>query len=180
MSSVPLPRVPWRSVAVLVGALALGVAVAAWVALAGGVLAFRARFGAVAPLVSFPAHVALTLTPVGELIPFGAANGALYGLVPGALLNWAAWMVAALGQRAVGSSAVREAGALPAWLARLPLTHPAVLVVGRWPPGGSVLVDAAAGAAGVPLGRHLALAALGHAPQAVVISAVGVGLVRLL
>ena len=148
------------------------------VSAAGGVAAFRSQYGGAALLVTVPAHVALTLTPVGELIPFGAANGALYGVALGAVLNWVAWMLAAVVQRAFGQTASREGVALPAWLARLPLTHPAVLVAGRWPPGGGVLVDAAAGAAGVPLGRHLACAALGHAPQAVAVAAVGAGLMR--
>ena len=178
---MPRPaRVPWTSLAILAVAVAAGVGVVLWVASLGGPEAFRARYGALAPLVSFPLHVLTTVTPVGEVIPFGAANGALYGLWPAALLNWTAWMTAALLQRAFGGRAVREAGALPAWLARLHLAHPLVLVFGRWPPGGSVLVDAAAGAAGVPLGRHMLFAGLGHAPQAVALAAVGAGLVRFL
>lgn len=172
-------RVPWRSAAVLAVATVASGAVVWWIASLGGVGVFRARYGALAPLVTFPLHVLTTLTPVGEAIPFGAANGALYGLWPAALLNWSAWMTAAVFQRAFGARAVREAGGLPSWLGRLPLTHPLVLACGRWLPGGGVLVDAAAGAAGVPLGRHLLLAGLGHAPQAVALAAVGAGLLRL-
>jgi len=174
-----VPLAARRSLVVFAAVLALGVAVAAWIASLGGVGAFRFQFGAVGPFVSFPAHVLTTLTPVGEMVPFGAANGALYGLWGGALLNWGAWMVAAALQRAWGLSAAREIGALPAWLDRLPLTHPLVLVAGRWLPGGGVLVDAAAGAEGVALARHLLLAGLGHAPQALAIAAVGAGLVHL-
>lgn len=170
---------PRRSLAVFAATLAVGVGVWVWIVSLGGVDAFQLRFGAVAPFLSVPAHVLTTLTPVGEVIPFGAANGALYGLAWGAGLNWSAWMTAAVLQRAWGASAAREVGALPAWLARLPLTHPLVMVVGRWLPGGGVLVDAAAGAEGVALARHLVLAGLGHAPQALAIAAVGAGLVHL-
>lgn len=177
-------RVPVRSLAALAAALVVTGAVVVWVRSVGGPLAFRAEFGARAVLVTFPAHVLTTLTPLGEVLPFGVANGALYGLGVGALLNWAAWMTAAAAQYGFGRLAAREvtAGgrdtALP-FLRRWPLTHPTVLVCGRWLPGGGPLVDAAAGAGGVPLERALALAALGHAPQALVISALGNGLVGL-
>lgn len=180
MSLSPSVTTPRRSLALLAAALAGSLAVALTITASGGVDAFQHHAGRLAPLLTVPAHVALTLTPIGEVIPFGAANGALYGLALGAVLNWTAWMLAAGLQRAVGVTATREGVVLPGWLARLPLTHPAVLVAGRWAPGGGVLVDAAAGAAGVPLRQHLALAALGHAPQAVLIAAVGAGLVHLL
>jgi hypothetical protein len=70
--------------------------------------------------------------------------------------------------------------ALPAWFRRLPLTHPLVLATARWLPGGGALIDAAAGARGVPRRRLLVCAALGHAPQAVAIAALGAGLGTLL
>ena len=162
----------------LLVAVAVAVAVVWWVDAAGGPVAFRARYGLWAPLVSVPAHVLTTLTPVGEVIPFGVANGTVYGLAAGSTLNWIAWMTAAVLQYRFGRSARREAGALPRWLQRLPLTHPLVLTAGRWLPGGGPLVDAAAGAAGVPLGRAMAYAAVGHAPQAVAIAAIGAGLLR--
>lgn len=170
--------VPWRSLAVLAGAVAVAAAVVVWIESAGGPVAFRAQFGGWAPVVSVPAHVLTTLTPVGEIIPFGVANGAVYGVWTGAALNWTAWMVAAVLQYRFGRSARREAGRLPRWTERLPLTHPVVLTVGRWLPGGGPLVDAAAGAAGVPLWRAMAYAAVGHAPQAVAIAAVGAGLLQ--
>lgn len=168
-------RVPIRSVVTLLLALGATVAVLLWLRELGGPEAVRARFGARAVLVSFPAHVLTTLTPLGEVIPFGVANGAAYGVWLGATLNGAAWMVAAALQYAFGRGAASEvdATARPGWLARVPLTHPAVLVFGRWLPGGGPLVDAMAGAAGVPFARAMALAALGHAPQAVFIAALG-------
>ncbi|MFN3596904.1 MAG: VTT domain-containing protein, partial [Rubricoccaceae bacterium] len=159
-------------------ALALTGAVVWWVDGLGGPAGLRARYGLLAPAVTFPAHVVTTLTPVGELLPFGVANGALYGMWMGAALNWAAWMVAAVLQHAFGRT-VRRRVTAPVWVRRLPLGHPLVLLFGRWLPGGGVLVDAAAGAAGVPLVRLLAWAAAGHAPQAVLIAALGDGLLEL-
>ena len=87
-------------------------------------------------------------------------------------------MAAAVVQYRFGRRAHAEAGRLPRWMARLPLAHPLVLACARWLPGGGPLVDAAAGAAGVPFRRAMAWAAVGHAPQAVAIAAVGAGLVR--
>lgn len=135
-----------------------------------------------APLLSFPAHVATTITPVGEFVPFGVANGAVYGLFWGAVLNWSAWLSAALIQYRIGRGATAELGgltALPGWFKLLPVHHPLVLICGRWLPGGGPLVDAAAGAAAVPIGRWFALAALGHLAQAFFIAGLGAGLVQL-
>ncbi len=181
------PRVPVRTLAVLIAAVVVTGLVVLWLRELGGPAAFRARFGVWAPLVTVSLHVLTTLTPLGEVIPFGMANGALYGLLAGAALNWGAWMAAAVGQYGFGRLAATEtAAASPAvtgppavtrWLRRWSVTHPAVLICGRWLPGGGPLVDAAAGAAGVPFGRAMAYAALGHAPQAFAIAAVGAGLV---
>lgn len=162
----------------LLAAVAVAVAVVWGIDAAGGPVAFRARYGAWAPLVSIPAHVLTTLTPIGEVIPFGIANGTVYGVATGAVLNWVAWMAAAMLQYRFGRTARREAGGLPRWAERLPLTHPLVLTVGRWLPGGGPLSDAAAGAAGVPFHRAMGYAAVGHAPQAVAVAAIGDGLLR--
>lgn len=167
-----------RTLLPLVAALVLTAAVVLWIRMAGGPEVIHARFGARAMLVTVPAHIATTLTPIGEVIPFGVANGAVYGWVLGAVLNWIAWMVAAVVQFGYGRLAVGGAQAeAPRWLRRWSLTHPVVLACGRWLPGGGPLVDAAAGAGGVPFVRAMALAALGHAPQALVIASVGAGLV---
>lgn len=170
--------VPWRSVATLAVAVAVGAAVVVWVRGLGGPEAVREAFGLWAPLVSVPLHVVTTLTPVGELIPFGVANGSLYGVGAGAALNLLAWMAAALLQYRWGRRAGRAGGhRLPGVLGRLPLAHPLVLAAGRWLPGGGPLIDAAAGAAGVPVARALGWALVGHAPQAIGVAAVGARLV---
>ena len=171
-------RIPWRSVATLAVAVAVGAAVVGWVRALGGPGAVRAEFGVWAPLVSVPLHILTTLTPVGELIPFGVANGSLYGVWTGAALNGVAWMAAAMLQYRWGRRAGAATGhRLPSVLGRLPLTHPLVLAAGRWLPGGGPLVDAAAGASGVPFARAMGWAAIGHAPQAVAIAAIGARLV---
>ena len=106
----PRPRIPWRSAATLAAAVAVGAAVVWWVRGLGGPAAVRARFGLWAPLVSFPLHVLTTLTPVGEVVPFGVANGSLYGLAGGAALNVLAWMAAAALQHRWGRGAGERAG----------------------------------------------------------------------
>lgn len=179
--SAPTRRFPWRSLIVLGVAVAVSVGAAVWVVSLGGVEAFRTRYGAAAPLFTFPLHVVLTLTPVGEFVPFAAANGAVYGLWGGALLSWGAWVLGAALQRAFGAQAAYETGgveALPTWVRRYPLGHPVTLTVARWVPGVGALVDAVAGAQGVPFGLHLVCAAVGHAPQAVFFAAVGAGLIQ--
>jgi len=61
----------------------------------------------------------------------------------------------------------------PAWLARLPIEHPAVLIIGRWLPGGAYFVNLAASTLGVSLTRQLVCAALASAPPALALAAVG-------
>ncbi|MDX1529978.1 MAG: VTT domain-containing protein [Rhodothermales bacterium] len=167
----------------MLGVAAATLAVAAWAWQAGGIGVLYARYGLWAPLATVPLHVLTTITPLGELVPMGVVNGAFYGFGRGAALNWGAWMAAAAVQYALGQRLTSEAGGrerLPRWLRRLPLDHPAVLVCGRWFPGGGPLVDASAGALGVPRRRLLLLAGLGHLPQALFLAGVGAGLGRLL
>lgn len=165
----------------LVAALAATIGIAYWVHSIGGPESLAERYGWIAPLVSFPSHILVSLTPAGEFIPVAAANGAVYGFLLGAAMNWLAWMSLAAVQHAYGRYATAGiAGSLPARLRRLPVGHPLVLICARWFPGGSSIINAAAGAAGVPLARLAAYAAIGHIPQALIMSAAGAGVVALL
>jgi len=80
------------------------------------------------------------MTPLANLIPFGVANGSVYGVWIGALLSWLGWMAAVLLQYSLVRAGYREPREplvpprRPAWLARLPMEHPAVLIIGRWSP----------------------------------------------
>ncbi len=61
----------------------------------GGFEPLRHRLGAIAPLVTVPAHAAIAISPLpSEVIAVG--NGLCYGFWQGALLNWLGWMLAAL------------------------------------------------------------------------------------
>jgi len=174
-------RFSWRAVGGVLIVLALVAAITAWVSSLGGPEAFRAEYGLLAPLISFPTHVIATLTPMGEMVPFGIANGAAYGLLWGSILNWMAWMSAAYLQYSVGRYAGNRIGRdrFPAWFRRLPLGHPVTLIAARWLPGGGPVVDAAAGAADVPLPKLLTYAAIGHGIQALAIAGIGAGILQL-
>ena len=68
---------------------------------------------------------------------------------------------------------------LPSWLRDLPAGHPAFLVLVRWIPGGSHVVNAAAAAYGVTLRRHLSFAALAIVPRALFFASVVHGITLL-
>jgi hypothetical protein len=53
------------------------------------------------------------------------------------------------------------------------MEHPAVLIIGRWLPGGAYFVNLAASALGVSLTRQLVCAAVASAPPALALAALG-------
>jgi hypothetical protein len=77
-------------------AAGIGLLCLAWLRELGGPAALRARLGLWAPPLSLLLHVAIEMTPFGNVIPFGVANGSVYGVWAGALLSWLGWMAAAL------------------------------------------------------------------------------------
>jgi uncharacterized membrane protein YdjX (TVP38/TMEM64 family) len=169
----------WRAALRVVLVAPVGLGCLVWLREIGGPAALSARLGLWAPPLSVALHVAIEMTPFGNVIPFGVANGSIYGVWIGALLSWLGWMVAALLQHALVQSGHRQPadGAAPprrpAWLARLPIEHPAVLIVGRWLPGGAYFVNLGASALGVSLTRQLACAAIASAPAALALAALG-------
>jgi uncharacterized membrane protein YdjX (TVP38/TMEM64 family) len=158
----------------------------AWVRSVGGPDGVRERYGAAAPAITFVAHTASDTTPAGDLLPlpFGVANGALYGFLPGALLSWLAWMASASINWAIARRTARDLSLadrlsrLPRWMRRLPIRHPLFLITARWVPTGGALATFAAGAAGVGLARLLCCTAIGAWPPAVVLAAIGAGLLE--
>ena len=127
----------------------------------------RAQFGALAPLVSVPLHVAAVAAAPGVDDAFGLANGILYGMPLGFALSWLAWFTGSLVQFWVGRSARSDfdLGArserLPRWLRELPVGHPGYIIGVRFVPGaGGHLASIIPGAAGVPLRRFLWCTAL--------------------
>ena len=171
----------WAAVAVIAGAYAL----TQWVQSIGGPEAIRERFGAMAPLVTGSVQLVLTPTPFpADLICI--AHGALYGFWFAAPLNWFVWQLAVLYQYGLGRRARTDFDLelqlerLPEWLRRLPVDHPAFLILVRQIPwAGGYLTTILPGAVGVPLTRVAWCAAIGTIPGSVVLAAVGAGLVEL-
>ena len=179
-------RIRSQSTAATVLAIALLAALLAAVRAIGGPEALWERFGLWAPALSFPLHVAVNVSPIADLIPWAIANGAVYGLSFGALLNWVAWIASSSIQFAIGRRAARgldleaRMDQLPSWLARYPAHHPLLLTVGRWLPFAGVVVNVGAGAFGVSFRRLLICATIGSIPPAIFCAGVGAGLLRLL
>jgi uncharacterized membrane protein YdjX (TVP38/TMEM64 family) len=177
-----------RSPGLWSGVLAIGIslAVLVWVHSIGGPAAVRERYGLLAPLISFATHTVGELVPGGDLIPFGIANGTLYGVAEGALISWLAWMVSAAIQylvarrTALDLDLARRLEELPAWLRRFPLDHPAFLIGARWFPMVGPIANVAAGALGVSMLRLMWCTALGAAPVAIGLAAFGAGMLRAL
>jgi uncharacterized membrane protein YdjX (TVP38/TMEM64 family) len=185
----PAPRrSPWRSASVYSVGLAFVLAgiTLGWIDAIGGLDALQLQFGAWAPLLIAPAHLLVTITPIGEFVPWGWANGALFGTATGALLNGCVWISASLvhyglGRRmALDFNLDRRAEKLPTWLQRFPADHPIFLICGRWFPMGSLLVNTAAGTARVPFRRFAVCVVIGTVPQALLVAGGGAQLVRLL
>lgn len=170
-----------RGVQSAVLAVLLGGLIVAWVHVLGGPEGIRARFGLLAPAVWIPLQVVVQTTPLGDFLPWSVLNGSMFGLWLGALATWLTWMGSASVQYAIGRRTARDFGfslesaRLPAWLRRLPIDHPAFLIVARWFPMLAGPINLTAGAARVPFRRLLWCTAVGIVPQALLLSAIGVG-----
>jgi uncharacterized membrane protein YdjX (TVP38/TMEM64 family) len=189
--AVPFPPPAlWRRLARSRGLrLLLAVALAGWLLLEGieamgGSAGIRERFGSAAAFVLVPVQVVVSVSPLpGELV--AAVSVAIYGPWTGAALAWLGWLLAAFVEYALVRRAARDlAGAedlerLPRWLRRLPADHPAFLIVARWLPFGGHLVNATAGARGVPLGRFAWTSACSLVPVSLLFAGVTAGLLGL-
>lgn len=144
----------------------------------GGAAGLRERYGAsiVAVLIPVQAVVAVSPLPSEVLV---AANSAIFGFWSGAMMGWAGWMMAAFLQYGLVRRTAKDfdfdvvRARLPERIGRLPIDHPGFLIVGRWLPAGSHIVNSAAGAFGVPLWRHAWTSALSLVPMALVVAGVG-------
>lgn len=186
---VPRTGLRWPSIAAAVLLLLVAYAAWRWTQSVGGPAAIRERFGLWAPLVTVPAHVALSATPFpSELI--GVANGSVYGLWLGALYGWIGWWSGAMleyllvrrgvhGGRAVHDTlrAERARRRLPRWVARLPVGHPLALVLVRFLPLGFHAVNVLAAVSGVSVARQATTAAISNLLFALLAAATGASLV---
>ena len=172
-----------RGVQSAAGALVLGGLIVAAVHLLGGPQGIHERFGLLAPAIWIPLQVVVHVTPVGDFVPWAVLNGSMFGLWLGALTTWISWMGSASVQYAIGRRTARDfswsltTARLPAWLRRLPIDHPAFLIVARWFPLMAGPINLTAGAARVPFGRVLWCTAVGIVPQTLFLAAIGVGII---
>jgi uncharacterized membrane protein YdjX (TVP38/TMEM64 family) len=173
-----------RTIAGVLLAALLVVGTLHWVESIGGPGAVRERYGWFGIVVSLFAHWMLNLTPFGTMVPMGVANGAVWGFWLGALVSWSGWMAASLTQylfvRRLGTTYDVQArlDRLPARMSRFPVAHPVFQVGGRSLPWvGLHLVNVTSAVRGVPIRRFLLCAALGQAGPALMMAAVGAGLV---
>ena len=157
-----------------------------WLRALGGVEALRAELGPATAVAIVPIQALIAVSPFPSEV-VAIATSALYGFWGGALLAWCAWFTAAFIQYFAVRRAARDFDfeharrRLPRRLQELPVSHPAFLIVVRWFPYGPHIVNSAAGAYEVPLGRHAWCAAVSIVPPALIISALANGLfVRLL
>jgi uncharacterized membrane protein YdjX (TVP38/TMEM64 family) len=173
-----------RGVQSIAATVVLTAAILLWIHAEGGPSALQAHYGWLAPALWIPAQIVVNLSPASDLVPWAVLNGSMYGVWSGALISWAVWLCAASLQFAIARRTALDfdlderGSALPAWLRRLPVGHPIFLIAGRWIPVSSALVNVAAGALGVPYRRLLWCAALGCAPPAIALAAVGAGLIH--
>ena len=160
--------------------LLLAALVAPALELGGGVQALHTRYGALVALLLVPLQALLSVTPFPSQI-VALPMAFLFGFGVGAALIWLGWMLTAalqykLARRAAEDLDFEAARArLPRWLRELPAHHPAFLIITRWLPGGSHVVNGAAGAYRVSFARHLGCAAVSIVPRALFFSGIANG-----
>lgn len=161
---------------ILVGGL-----LAWWMRSLGGIEALRDRLGPATAIAIVPIQALIAVSPFpSEVVALGTS--ALYGFWGGALLAWCAWFTAAFIQYYAVRRAARDFDfeharrRLPRRLRELPVSHPAFLILARWFLYGPHIVNSAAGAYEVPLGRHAWCAAISIVPPALIISGLANGL----
>lgn len=173
------------SVWMIVGFLVAGYLLVHWIASMGGPQVFMERYGKTAPLVTVPTHIIVAVTPFPS-DAIAIANGSLYGILLGVVLNWSGWWTAALIEFQLGRRASKDfhwegqRDRLPRWLRRLPIEHPLFLIGARQIPwlGGHVTTFLP-GATGVSWRRFLWCAAVGIVPSSILMACIGAGLVQL-
>lgn len=171
----------WGIIGVFIG----GYLLMRWVDSIGGPEGVQERFGAAAPFVTGSLQLSLSLTPFPSDVVC-IAHGMLYGFWVAAALNWFVWWLAALLEYALGRRAridfdlERRWNRLPHRLRRFPVEHPAFLILARQVPwAGAHLTTLLPGARGVSFGRIGWCSAIAIIPGALVMAALGAGLLQL-
>jgi len=156
-----------------------------WVNAVGGPSIVRDRFGWAAPAVSMQIQWIVGMTPFPTDI-LAIANGSLYGFWLGALVSWAGWYIDALIKFYIGRSTKEDfpvdqwVARLPKKLQRVPVDYPVFLIGSRLVPyAGGFICTFIPGALGVRWSRFVWCAALAIVPPALIMAAIGVGLLSM-
>lgn len=168
---------------ILVGLLVAGWAIFRWLA-EQDLETFRETYGWAAIAIIWPSHVMIALSPIpSDFVTI--ANGALFGVVIGTLMSWAAAWCAAMLQFGIGRRARldfhldRHRRQLPERVRNLPVGHPVYLIGVRQIPWLGMHVGSfVPGAAGVSWRRFICCSAIGAIPGALLMAAIGAGIVR--
>ncbi|MBM4244073.1 MAG: VTT domain-containing protein [Deltaproteobacteria bacterium] len=172
-----------RGVQSAVAAFLAGALVIGWAHQQGGPEGIHERWGVAGPVIWVLMQVIVHVTPLGDFVPWSVLNGSMFGLWIGMLMTWLSWMGSASAQYAIGRRTAQDLdwdtkiARLPIWLQRLPISHPVFLIVARQFPLMAGPINVAAGAARVPFVRLLWTTAIGVFPPALLLAAVGVGIV---
>lgn len=165
--------------------IVIGTIVGGWLVANYGPAVVRESLGSWAPLVTVPVHVIVALSPIPSDV-ISIANGAVYGFVWGVALSWLGWWIAAILEFGLGYRVRadfqfdKHTGRIPKWLRRFPVEHPVYLIAARQIPwAGGHLTSFIPGASGVSLRRFLWCSAIAVIPGAIVMSAIGAGLMRM-
>lgn len=170
---------------IIIIVLALGYVLATWVNSIGGPEVLQQRYGLLAPVITGSILFVLTPSPFPSDV-ISVAHGALYGFVFASVLNWlclwaAAFLEAGLGRRLGADLNVEEElKKLPKFMQKLPVGHPAFLILGRQVPMvGSNITTLLPSVLGVPMRRIVVCSAIGILPSACALAAAGAGLLQL-
>jgi len=165
--------------------IVIGTFVGGWLVSNYGPKVVRESLGVWAPFVTVPVHIVVALSPIPSDV-ISIANGAVYGFLLGTGLSWFGWWIAAILEFGLGYRVRADfqfddrVSWMPKWLRRFPVNHPVYLIGARQIPWlGGHLTSFIPGAAGVALKRFLWCSAIAVIPGAIVMAAIGAGLMRL-
>ena len=138
-----------RGVQIIVLVLFLAALVRPALQLGGGVDALYTKLGAAVALILVPLQALLSVTPIPSQI-VALPMAVIFGFWLGAALVWLGWMITAAMQYSMVRRAAQDLdfeaarARLPRVLRDLPAHNPLFLIVTRWVPGGSHVVNGAA------------------------------------
>ncbi len=174
-----------RFVWMLLGLVALAVAVEKWVDVEGGPRAAVERWGIWAPVVGLSIQTITTMTPIGSML-ISVVNGAIFPFWTAFALNLASGVLGGVGMYYLWRRGDHEFDiqnsmrVLPEWFRRHAGDNVVFLTILRMLPwAGGALADMIAGSHRVPLRTQLVSLVIGYIPGSLLYATIGAGLVKL-